>query len=141
MTQPNLDDSPEVTPVDTSFGDILTEFEQSHHAGGQTLEGTVVSVTPDGVFLAIGRKMYGVLPPDPARQFQPGEKLLVSIRGRDEQGNYLLSTVKVDTPRDWTGLEAAFANKTAIGGRVTEVVKGGLSVDVGVRAWPARSAR
>src|SRR5258708_2221216 len=135
MTLPNLDDSPEVTPVDTSFGDILTEYEQSHHAGGQTLEGTVVSVTPDGVFLAIGRKMDGVLPPDPARQFQPGEKLLVSIRGRDEQGNYLLSTVKVDTPRDWTGLEAAFANKTAIGGRVTEVVKGGLSVDVGVRAF------
>jgi small subunit ribosomal protein S1 len=135
MTLPNLDDSPEVTPVDTSFGDILTEFEQSHHAGGQTLEGTVVSVTPDGVFLTIGRKMDGVLPPDPARQFQPGQKLLVSIRGRDEQGNYLLSTVKVDTPRDWTGLEAAFANKSAIGGRVTEVVKGGLSVDVGVRAF------
>jgi len=43
--------------------------------------------------------------------------------------------VKVDTPRDWTGLEAAFANKAAIGGRVTEVVKGGLSVDVGVRAF------
>jgi small subunit ribosomal protein S1 len=135
MSLPNLDDSPEVTPIDTSFGDILTEFEQSHQAGGQTLEGTVVSVTPDGVVLTIGRKMDGVLPPDPARQFQPGEKLLVSIRGRDEQGNYLLSTVKVDTPRDWTGLEAAFANKTAIGGRVTEVVKGGLSVDVGVRAF------
>src|SRR5579863_3048188 len=132
---PEVDDSPEATPVDTSFGDILTEFEQSHHAGGQTLEGTVVSVTPDGVFLTIGRKMDGVLPPDPARQFKPGEKLLVSIRGRDEQGNYLLSTVKVDTPRDWTGLEAAFANKAAIGGRVTEVVKGGLSVDVGVRAF------
>jgi len=135
MTLPNLDDAPEVTPVDTSFGDILTEYEQSHHAGGQTLEGTVVSVTPDGVFLTIGRKMDGVLPPDPARQFQPGQKLLVSIRGRDEQGIYLLSTVKVDTPRDWTGLEAAFASKAAIGGRVTEVVKGGLSVDVGVRAF------
>lgn len=135
MTLPNLDDAPEVTPVDTSFGDILTEYEQSHHAGGQTLEGTVVSVTPEGVFLTIGRKMDGVLPPDPARQFRPGQKLLVSIRGRDEQGNYLLSTVKVDTPRDWTGLEAAFASKAAIGGRVTEVVKGGLSVDVGVRAF------
>src|SRR5579864_2461193 len=124
MTPSNLDDSPEVTPADTSFGDILSEYEQSHHAGGQTLEGTVVSVTPDGVFLTIGRKMDGVLPPDPARQFKPGEKLLVSIRGRDEQGNYLLSTVKVETPRDWTGLEAAFASKAAIGGRVTEVVKG-----------------
>src|SRR6202521_1838250 len=135
MPLPNLDDSPEVTAADTSFGDILSEYEQSHHAGGQTLEGTVVSVTPDGVFLTIGRKMDGVLPPDPARQLKPGQKLLVSIRGRDEQGNYLLSTVKVDTPRDWTGLEAAFANQTAIGGRVTEVVKGGLSVDVGVRAF------
>ena len=61
--------------------------------------------------------------------------MLVSIRGRDESGNYLLSTIKVETPKDWTGLEAAFAEKRTIGGTVLEVVKGGLRVDVGVRAF------
>src|SRR6266481_1677917 len=117
MTLPNLDDSPEVTPVDTSFGDILTEYEQSHHAGGQTLEGTVVSVTPDGVFLTIGRKMDGVLPPDPTRQFQPGGNLLFRIGGGDEQGNYRRCPLKVATRRDGRGLEPASEIKAAIGGR------------------------
>ena len=65
MPQPNVPDSPEASPADTSFGDILTQFEQSHHAGGERLEGTVVSVTPDGVFVDIGRKMDGMLPPAP----------------------------------------------------------------------------
>jgi small subunit ribosomal protein S1 len=62
-------------------------------------------------------------------------KVLVSIRGRDGEGNYLLSTIKVEVPRDWSGLEAAFAEKRTIGGTVLEVVKGGLRVDVGVRAF------
>src|SRR5208282_4304447 len=50
-------------------------------------------------------------------------------------GTYQLSTIKVETPRDWSGLEAAFASKRIIGGTVLEVVKGGLRVDVGVRAF------
>src|SRR5437879_5577218 len=135
----NLPDSPDALSADASFGDILSEFEQSHHASGGTLEGTVVTVTPDGVFVDIGRKMDGVLPPDPAatggRVLKPGDKLIVSIRGRDQEGNYTLSTVRVETPRDWSGLEAAFAAKRTIGGTVLEVVKGGLRVDVGVRAF------
>jgi small subunit ribosomal protein S1 len=133
MPQPNVPDSPEASPADTSFGDILTQFEQAHHAGGERVEGTVVSVTPDGVFVDIGRKMDGMLPPAP--ELKPGTKVIVSIRGRDESGTYLLSTIKVETPKDWTGLEAAFAEKRTIGGTVLEVVKGGLRVDVGVRAF------
>jgi small subunit ribosomal protein S1 len=133
MPQPNVPDSPEASPADTSFGDILTQFEQTHHAGGERVEGTVVSVTPDGVFVDIGRKMDGMLPPAP--ELKPGTKVVVSIRGRDESGTYLLSTIKVETPKDWTGLEAAFAEKRTIGGTVLEIVKGGLRVDVGVRAF------
>src|SRR5436309_154286 len=48
---------------------------------------------------------------------------------------YLLSTVRVETPRDWSALEAAFASKATIAGTVLEVVKGGVRVDVGVRAF------
>ena len=135
MTQPNGMDSPDVMPVDSSFGDILSEFEQTHQSRGETVEGTVVSVTPENVFVDLGRKMDGILPADPTIALQPGQKLLVTIRGRDDQGNYLLSTVRVETPKDWTALEAAFANKSTIGGRVIEVVKGGLRVDVGLRAF------
>jgi small subunit ribosomal protein S1 len=135
MPQSNTPDSPEVTPVDTSFADILNEFEQAHHARGETLEGTVVTVTADSVFVDIGRKTDGVLPVDPKVPLQPGQKLIVSIRGRDEEGNYQLSTIRVETPKDWTGLEKAFADKSVISGHVMEVVKGGLRVDVGVKAF------
>jgi small subunit ribosomal protein S1 len=120
---------------DSSFGDILSQFEQTHHTRGETVEGTVMTVTADTVFVDIGRKMDGAIPRDPAVDLKPGTKLLVSIRGRDQDGTYQLSTIKVETPRDWSGLEAAFAGKKIIGGTVTEVVKGGLRVDVGVRAF------
>ena len=135
MPQSQLPDSPEATSPETSFGDLLSEFEQSHHSRGETVDGTVVSVTPEAVFVDIGRKMDGVITPDAKHTYKKGDKVLVSIRGRDEQGTYLLSTIKVETPRDWTGLEAAFAEKRTIGGTVLEVVKGGLRVDVGVRAF------
>ena len=139
MPQSKLSETPEsASPeasLDTSFGDILSQFEQTHQARGETLDGTVVSVTSDAVFVDIGRKMDGVLPVDPAHPRKPGDKLVVSIRGRDDQGNYLLSTVRVETPRDWSGLEAAFAENRTIAGTVLEVVKGGLRVDVGVRAF------
>jgi small subunit ribosomal protein S1 len=148
MTHTDFPDTPETslpgstndateTPTEDSFGDILSQFEQAQHAeeSGGTLEGTVVSVTPEAVFVDIGRKTDGVLPPDPAGKLQPGVKVIVSIRGRDNEGNLLLSTIKVEVPKDWSGLEAAFANKSTISGTVTESVKGGLRVDIGVRAF------
>src|SRR6266478_2472396 len=134
MPQPKPFDVPEAAS-DASFADILTQFEQSHHADGGTVEGTVVSVTPEAVFVDIGRKMDGIMPPLEGHTFKPGDKLIVSLRGRDGEGNYLLSTVKVEVPKDWTALEAAFASKSTIAGTVLELVKGGLRVDVGVRAF------
>jgi small subunit ribosomal protein S1 len=145
MPQSNFPDTPEASTADasapeaaapdTSFGDILSQFEQTHHADGGTVEGTVVSVTPDGAFVDLGRKMDGVLPPVPGIELKPGMKVIVSIRGRDGEGNYLLSTIKVEIPKDWSALEAAFAEKRTISGKVVELVKGGLRVDVGVRAF------
>ncbi len=108
---------------------------------GHALEGTVISITPESVFVDIGRKMEGVLPVDIFRDSsgaitaKVGEKLLVSVTGRDSEGNYTLSTVKVERPKDWSALESAFAQQRAIGAVVTEVVKGGLRVDVGVPAF------
>jgi small subunit ribosomal protein S1 len=150
MTQADFPDTPEQSlssspgegameegAVDTSFGDILSQFEQAQHAEetGGTLEGTVISVTPEAVFVDIGRKTEGVLPPDPEGRLQPGTKVIVSVRGHDNEGNLLLSTLKVEAPKDWSGLEAAFANQSTIAGTVTEAVKGGLRVDIGVRAF------
>jgi len=124
------------------FGDILSQFEQSHHAnGGQAIQGTVVSVSPETVFVDIGRKMDGVIPVEQFRQpsgelgIHVGDNVLVTITGRDQEGSYTLSTIRVERPKDWSALESAFAQQRAIAGVVTEMVKGGLRVDVGVEAF------
>ena len=125
-----------------SFAEILSEFEQQHHGPprGQAIDGTVVSITPDSVFVDIGRKLDGVLPLDLFRSatgelsVKIGDRLMVSITGNDGEA-YSLSTVKVERPRDWSALERAFAEHRDIGGVVTELVKGGLRVDVGAKAF------
>jgi len=124
-----------------SFGELLKEFEQSHRPepGAKQLEGTVVSLGPDAVYLDIGFKTEGMLPKsalrDNAEGVQQGDKFYVSVKGRNEEHYYVLSLARVAQPRDWTQLEEAFAQKLTIPGTVTGVVKGGLSVDVGVRAF------
>src|ERR1700739_61957 len=123
-----------------SFGEILSQFQKSHshkpEDRGQ-LEGTVISVTAESVFFDIGFKSEGILPLA-ARQGQtakPGDQALVTVKGRDLDGYYELSRFKVERPMDWTALEKSFAEKSAVLGTVTAVVKGGFSVDVGVRAF------
>ena len=64
-----------------------------------------------------------------------GDTIRVTVGPRDQEGYYQLSTIKVERPKDWSGLEAAFAEARIISGTVTETVKGGLRVDVGVRAF------
>ena len=126
-----------------SFGDILSEFEQSHshkaEEGGKGLEGTVVAVTGESVFLDIGYKTEGIIPlavfQSAGETVKRGDKVAVSIKGRDPEGYYELTRLKVERPKDWSSLEKAFADKVAILGVVTAVIKGGVSVDVGVRAF------
>jgi len=123
-----------------SFGAIFSEYEQSHRqVEGRQIEGTVVAVSSDSVFVDIGYKTEGVLPLAPFQSaneaVKAGDKLLVSVKGRNAEGYYELSRLKVEQPRDWSALERAFEDKTPISGTVTGVVKGGLTVDVGVRAF------
>jgi small subunit ribosomal protein S1 len=137
---------PSTAPADRepeeSFGTIFSEYEQSHRRGGDAgrgREGTVIAVSADTVFLDIGFKSEGILPLatflDAGEKVKPGDKFLVNIKGRGPEGYYELSRGKVVRPTDWESLEKAFAEKSIIVGTVTGVVKGGLSVDVGVRAF------
>jgi len=126
-----------------SFDTILSQFERTHShrsgEGGRQLSGTVVAVSAEFVFVDIGYKTEGVLPvslfENAQETVEPGSKLLVSVKGRNEEGYYELSRLRVEQPKDWSALEQAFADKTTIAGTVTAVVKGGLSVDIGVRAF------
>ena len=125
-----------------SFGDALRQFERSHlrpDADNRQVEATVVSLSSDSVYLDIGFKVEGVLPrtafDDNAESVQPGDQILVSVKGRNEEGFYDLSRQKIAKVTDWSSLEHAFAQKLPVVGVVTAVVKGGVTVDIGVRAF------
>jgi small subunit ribosomal protein S1 len=138
LTTPGaIDDSTE------SFGSLLSQFEKTH--GGQSKteasqkEGVVVSISSDSVFLDIGFKVEGVLSrgefENNAQGITVGDRFPVSVKGRNEEGYYALSRLKIAQPTDWPSLEEAYAQKAAVAGTVTSIVKGGLTVDVGVRAF------
>jgi small subunit ribosomal protein S1 len=123
-----------------SFGDILTQFTKSNSRrteGSRQLQATVIAVNAEAVFFDIGYKSEGLLPLAALQgeTLKPGDKALVTVKGRDLDGYYELSLFKVERPMDWSALEKAFADKTTVLGTVTGVIKGGFSVDVGVRAF------
>jgi small subunit ribosomal protein S1 len=126
-----------------SFDQILSQFEQNNSRRSaddrRQISGTVVAVSAESVFVDIGYKTEGVLPAslfeNEKEPVKPGDKLQVSVKGRNEEGYYELSRLRVEQPKDWTALELAFTDKAIIVGTITAVVKGGLSVDIGVRAF------
>ena len=143
MSNPDTPEGHSDTESQQSFGGMLAEFERSHTRksgeSGNQIEGTVISVSADSVFVDIGFKSEGILP---LAEFQrtgetvkAGDKIAVSVKGRDPEGYYQLSRLKIAKPTDWAALERAFAEKATILGTVTGVVKGGVSVDIGVRAF------
>jgi len=137
----NPDEKSDAENPESSFGEMLSQFEESHRKepGAKQLEGTVISVSADAVYLDIGYKTEGVLARsafrDNAESVKAGDRFRVSVKGRNVERYYELSLARVSQPTDWESLEAAFAEKLAIPGTVTAVVKGGVSVDVGVRAF------
>lgn len=142
MPNPEPPETPSSEPTE-SFGELLSQYEKRHAAGKEggrkQHEGTVVAVTSDSVLLDIGFKSEGMLPltafPNPSAVPKVGDKLTVAVKGRTPEGYYDLAVGRVERPQDWPALERAFAEKTTIVGTVTGVVKGGLTVDIGVRAF------
>ena len=138
-----IPESPSATDTTESFSELFSEYEKSHTQardnGGKQLEGTVIAISADSVILDIGFKSEGILPladfENAGEIVKPGNKLLVSVKGRNPEGYYELTRAKVERPKDWAALEKAFADKATIVGTVTGVIKGGFSVDIGVRAF------
>jgi small subunit ribosomal protein S1 len=145
MPDPITPESPSPTESEESFGELFSQYEKTHSRKSKTddstkqIEGTVIAVSSDSVFLDIGFKSEGILPlavfQSVGETVKPGDKLPVSVKGRDPEGYYELSRSKIVRPMDWSALERAFTEKATIVGTVTGVIKGGLTVDVGVRAF------
>ena len=142
MSNPSIPESQSDSDANESFDGLLSQYERSHSRKGESgnqIEGTVVAVSAESVFLDIGFKTEGILSladlQNIGKSAKPGDRLHVTVKGRGPEGYYELSLFKVIQPTDWASLEKAFAEKQTISGTVTGIVKGGLSVDVGVRAF------
>src|SRR5215831_4648271 len=145
---------------DRSFGDILNEFESTSRVAEKAstarrgtsktktkrarpapLRGTVVGVSGDFVLIDYGGKAEGVIPRadlldrDGNLSVKTGDTFDVAITALNSEGMATLSPVAGPRPRDWEALTRAFEDKTIVAGRVTGIVKGGLTVDLGARAF------
>jgi small subunit ribosomal protein S1 len=110
---------------------------------GEVVRGTVVTVTSDEVMVDIGFKCEGTVPvnefTDPetgAVGVAVGDELEVFIERLDEaEGRLRLSRERATKLKIWKSIEASYRSGTPVQGRVLERVKGGLAVDIGIRAF------
>ena len=113
---------------------------------GEIVEGRVIAISDLGVVVDIGGKSEGLIPAqefleaDQPITFQSGQTIEVQLTGEHKEGYAVLSYQRAHRRRVWANLEKAYHEKTNVTGRVVDRVKGGLVVDVGVRAFLARLA-
>lgn len=112
---------------------------------GDIITGIVVQINDDEALVDVGGKTEGVIPLrelsccnniNPLDVLKEGEQLqLFVIKTEDNEGRMILSKRKADAQKAWVNLSEDFKNKTPIEGLVTEVVKGGILLDIGVQAF------
>ncbi len=125
---------------DLSFTEL---YEQSldQLKYGDIAKGKVVQITPDTVMVDVGWKTEGFIPIKELQDAQGninisvGDDIEVFIDKRDSDGNLVLSRDKAAKLKVWDEIKNACENNIALKGTVTEKVKGGLSVDIGVTAF------
>jgi len=112
-----------------------SEFEE-----GEVVRGRVVHVSTSEVLVDVGYKSEGAIPIEEFHRHgalpKVGDEIEVYLEAKeDSEGLIVLSKDKADKIKVWDSVTQAFEKATPVEGRVVEVVKGGLSVDVGVKAF------
>ncbi|RCW51458.1 bifunctional 4-hydroxy-3-methylbut-2-enyl diphosphate reductase/30S ribosomal protein S1 [Halanaerobium sp. MA284_MarDTE_T2] len=112
---------------------------------GQKVEGTVVEINENGVYVDVNYKTDGFIPlrhlshrsvEDAHDVVSMDEKIeVVILTLEDDEGNMILSKKQADYEKAWEKIVEAYENDEIIEAEVTKEVKGGLVVDVGVRGF------
>ena len=109
---------------------------------GDVIEGTVLKVSSAEVIVDVGYKSEGIisvaefLDENGQVTVQPGDAVDVLLeRTEDRDGHIVLSREKAEKMKIWDEVEKAYAERKVVLGRVIERIKGGLAVDIGVRAF------
>jgi small subunit ribosomal protein S1 len=131
------------------FSAALEAFEREQAAeaaaveayGDKVVSGTVIKQTEKHLVVDVGLKSEGLVPLEQvtdhtgAVRFQPGEVIDVVIEREEPEGGYLVSYEKAQRLRVWDTIEKHANDKTPVIGTVVSRVKGGLTVDIGMKAF------
>jgi small subunit ribosomal protein S1 len=121
---------------------LLDQFSAPQAAAeGEIFDGRVLSVTDAGVVVDVGGKFEGLVPAqeflesgEPI-QFGEGQTIEVERLHERKDGYVLLSYVRAHRRRVWERIEKSYREHTKVTGKITERIKGGLVIDIGVRAF------
>jgi len=131
------------------FSAQLEAFEREQAAeaaaveayGDSVVTGTVIKLTDKHAVIDVGLKSEGLLPIEQvydhtgAPKFNAGDQIEVVIEREEPEGGYLVSYDKAQRLRVWDVIEKAANDKTPMIGTVVSRVKGGLTVDIGLKAF------
>jgi small subunit ribosomal protein S1 len=131
------------------FSAALAAFEREQAAeaaaveayGDKVVSGTVLKATDKHLVVDVGLKSEGLVPIEQvldhtgAVRFNPGDVIDVVIEREEPEGGYLVSFEKAQRFRVWDVIEKAANDKTPVMGTVVSRVKGGLTVDIGLKAF------
>ncbi len=126
------------------FAAMLGIYDDSFRnmAEGEVVKGTVLKITDTAVVVDVGYKSEGLiqiiefLDENGLITVQQGDVVDVLLeRTEDREGHIVLSREKAEKMKIWDEVEKAYTNRKVVIGRVIERIKGGLAVDIGVRAF------
>ena len=127
--------------LDRSTLEALYEETFRNFEEGTIIDGAVVAIAKEKIVVDIGYKSEGMIPTDQfssedLKTLKIGDRIQVYIEEReDSEGNLILSKEKADKMKIWEELENSFKEEAVVEGRVLSRIKGGMMVDIGVKAF------
>jgi len=136
--KPIIEDADEI-----DYESMLEAYDSSLKdiAEGEVISGRVIQVTDSHVIVDVGFKSEGIISIHEFRDengsvdLKPGDQVDVLLESIESDGNVILSREKAERMKIWDTIEKAYEDQSILTGRVIERIKGGLSVDIGVRAF------
>jgi len=125
------------------FEQLLNEHDtgKSDFVEGEVVKGTVLKVSDSSAVIDVGFKSEGVVALDEFKDGEgqisvaPGDEIDVLLVSIENDGSIVLSREKAERMKIWDSIEEAHEEQTILKGKVLERIKGGLAVDIGVRAF------
>lgn len=128
--------------VDTPMEQLIDQYAvpQPISADGEIFDGRVIAVTDLGVVVDVGAKFEGLVPAQEfldtgGIHFQSGDSIAVERLPEQKDGYVLLSHVRAHRRRVWEQIEKSHKEGLTLTGKVVDRIKGGLVVDIGIRAF------